>query len=125
MAGAVQPGFNPTRGISVEGDLRLSGFLLQYLVKQIIFPKPQSPAPLPANKIREGNFLGCCPSCRSHQKQTAPEVPLEMSSSSKHTGRVWDLTNLHTAMRDKDEGGLGTEQQLLGSDKQDGGLEGT
>lgn len=39
--------------IPVEGDLWLAGFLLQYLVKQIVSPKQQTPAPLPANEIRE------------------------------------------------------------------------
>lgn len=107
-AGAVQHGFNPTRGIPLEGDLWLVGFLLQYLQKQTISPNPESPAPLPANEIREANFLSCCPSC--HQNQGATEVPLEKNSSSKHTGRVWDLTNLHGAIGTKDEGCLATER---------------
>lgn len=37
----------------MEGDLRLAGFLLQYLGEQIVSPKQETPAPLPANEIRE------------------------------------------------------------------------
>lgn len=66
-AGAVQHGFNSTRGIPLEVDLWLAGFLLQYLEKQTISPNPESPVPLPANEIRVANFLSCCPSCCSHQ----------------------------------------------------------
>lgn len=115
VAETVQHGFNPTRGIPGEGDLWLADFLLQYLRKQIVSPNLEMLAPLLANEIREANFLGFCPSCHTHQNEVATEVPLEKSSSPKHTGRVCDLTNLYPVIRDKDEGCLTTEEQWLDS----------